>query len=196
MAVAITLFAVRAASSAPNDVPAPRPAPSWVEPTVATGVVVIGMRVSESILWPDAFDPLPVERNAATFVDSLSTTPEFDASERPFEWDRDPWQLNAIGHGVMGSELYLRYRRARHPWWTAAFMAAAWTVVWEYGVEGWHKRPSGIDLAWTPTAGSLLGEARWWMLSRLRGLPRSAGRTLALFLFDPVGELEDRVLGL
>jgi hypothetical protein len=195
MAVAIALLAARTASSAPNEDQPPPPAPRWVEPTAATGTVVVGLRAAEWFLWPSAFDPRPSGRNADIFADSVSSPPEFDTDERPFEWDHNPWQINVVGHAAMGSEFYLAYRRAGHPWWIAALMALAWTVTWEYAVEGWYQAPSGIDLAWTPTAGSLVGEGRWWMLCRLRGLPRSAGRTLALFLFDPVGSVEDRVLG-
>jgi hypothetical protein len=44
--------------------------------------------------------------------------------------------------------------------------AFAWTagasVAWEYALEGSVKRPSAIDLAWTPIVGGLLlGELRF-----------------------------------
>ena len=32
------------------------------------------------------------------------------SSHRALEWDGDPWYVNTLGHGLFGSELYLRAR--------------------------------------------------------------------------------------
>ena len=54
----------------------------------------------------------------------------------------------------------LRHRQAHHRPWVALGMTLAWSVVWEYLIEAWHKQPLGLDLMWAPTGGALLGEGR------------------------------------
>ena len=95
----------------------------------------------------------------------------------------------------MGSEFYLRYRQARFPSWAALGMTVAWTLVWEYLVEAWHKQPSGIDIIWTPVAGAMIGEGRYQLYLRIRSMDRSTGRHLLLYLIDPLGQLERDLLG-
>jgi len=183
---------------APSTVPSrPPPRPRWLVPTLHAGGLLLVLRASASLAWPQTYDLTRVSRNADTFARSWSSAPAFDTRRGFFEWDGDPWPLNLVGHGLMGSELYLRYREAHHPWWVAGLMTLAFTFVWEYLIEGWHKQPSGIDLLWTPTGGALLGEGRYqlYRLARRRLRP-SAGRHVLLYLLDPLGQLERDLLGL
>lgn len=193
--------ALRGATSgrlASSTVPArPPPRPRWLVPTLHAGGLLLVLRAGASLAWPQTYDLTRVSRNAHTFARSWSSPPDLDTRRGFFEWDGDPWPINLVGHGLMGSELYLRYREAHHPWWAAGLMTLAFTFVWEYLIEAWHKQPSGIDLLWTPTGGALLGEGRYqlYRLARRRLRP-SAGRHVLLYLLDPLGQLERDVLGL
>lgn len=58
------------------------------------------------------------------------------------------------------------------------------STTWEYLVEGPWKRPSAIDLVWTPLVGGLLlGEARY-------RLYRATDWGILRTLLDPFGSLE------
>ena len=164
--------------------------PGWLMPSAHSAGLLFLVRVGASMRWPVTYDISRYERNWSTFERSWSSAPTFDTSEAFFEWDHDPWTINAINHGLMGSEIYLRHRQARHGWWLALPMTVAWTFVWEYLVEGWHKHPSGIDLIWSPAGGALLGEGRFWIYNRLRQLAPSPWRHVLLYLVDPLGQLE------
>ncbi len=172
------------------------PSPRWLVPTAHAAGVTLFMRVGCSILWPNTYDILEVDRNSHTFATSWMSAPTFDTSEGVFEWDHDPWSVNLIGHGLMGSEFYLRYRQAHHPWWLALTMTVVWTFVWEYFVEAWHKHPSGIDLLWTPTGGALIGEGRLWLYRRIGRMRSPAWRHVLRYVVDPLGQLERDALGL
>ena len=164
--------------------------PQWVVPSLHSAGLLLAMRLTCSAQWPETYNIRRHERNRDTFKRSWSSAPTFDRSEGFFEWDHDPWTINLLGHGAMGSEIHLRHRQAHHPLWLALAMTVAWTLVWEYGVEGWHKHPSGIDLLWSPLGGGLLGEGRFWLHRRIHRMPPSTGRHLLLYLVDPFGQLE------
>ncbi len=97
--------------------------------------------------------------------------------------DGDGWGTNIVGHGLQGSEIYLRMRRNGFSWWAASLMGVAHSTVWEYGVEGWNETPSAWDLTYTPIGGAVLGELRYRVLRQ--GEDRWYVRALA----DPIGEL-------
>mgnify|MGYP000856152690 CR=1 FL=1 len=67
----------------------------------------------------------------------MTRPPLFDPKRRAFEWDGDPWTINVIGHGLMGSELYVRARACSFGWaGSLAFAAGARQVfVPVYGQE-------------------------------------------------------------
>ncbi|MBK6847299.1 MAG: DUF3943 domain-containing protein [Proteobacteria bacterium] len=175
---------------------APQASPGWLVPTLHGAGFLSAMYLCSVAIWPQSFDVTDSGDNWARFRRGFSTAPEWRRGAGPFEWDGDPWSLNVIGHGLFGSEFYLRYRQYRQPPWVAALLALAWSVTWEYLVENWHKQPSGIDLVWTPVAGSLLGEGRYQLYRQVRALRRSAGRHLLLYLIDPFGQLERDLLRL
>ena len=160
---------------------------SWLIPTAHAGGLMAGMRLSLSLLWPESFNPLPLSRSFDTFRQNWSRAPHFETERALFESDNDPWPLNAIGHGLFGSEVYLRARQCGHaPLPALAFTTAASTF-WEYGIEAFHKRPSAVDLVWTPLGGLLIGEVRYRVW-------RAADWTPLKVVVDPFGELE-RALG-
>lgn len=164
-------------------------ATTWAVPTLhAAGQLAI-QRVGLSLLYGSAFTLDDPDKAARSFARAWTTPPLFDASRRVFEWDRDIFYINVFGHGLMGSELYLRARQCGHGFWASFFFTAAASFVWEYVVEAWHAQPSAIDLAWTPVGGALLGEFRfvaWELARRLPAVPRRVVRALV----DPFGELE------
>ena len=94
------------------------------------------------------------------------------------------------------SEFYLRHRQANFDWWMALGMTLAWTFAWEYLAESWHKQPSGIDLAWTPVGGALIGEGRFWVYDQIRAMDPGPGRHALLYLIDPLGQAERDLMGL
>jgi hypothetical protein len=68
------------------------------------------------------------------------------------------------------------------------------TVAWEYAFEGNGVRPSALDLVYTPVAGLLLGEGRYWGVRLSRDIKPSALGAVIRAVLDPLGEIE-RSLG-
>ena len=158
-------------------------------PNVRAASLVVTNRVALSVLWPEDFDPTTVEENTDRFKLNWSRKPAL-ALRRPFfEGDGDPAVLNVVGHGLFGSELYLAFRTHGHSPLESLGMTAAWSTLWEYGVEAWHKRPSGVDLLFTPIGGAALGELRY----RLTRRARARSNRFVEVLFDPLGALERSV---
>jgi hypothetical protein len=98
--------------------------------------------------------------------------------------DGDSWITNVVGHGLQGSEIYLRMRRHGFDWFSAALAGAVHSTVWEYGIEGWNETPSAWDLAYTPVGGMLFGELRYHVLAEPEDHP-----WYVRALVDPLGEL-------
>jgi hypothetical protein len=166
---------------------------SWLVPALHGVGLLLGQRVAESVLWTHAFSLEDGDRNVGHLRVAFTEAPAFDPHRSFFEWDGDRWEINLLGHGLMGSELYLRARQCEHGVAASLAFAAASTVVWEYGVEVWNSRPSANDLLWTPLGGALLGELRYFTWGMAASLPRGA-RAVVRALVDPFGELE-RALG-
>jgi Domain of unknown function (DUF3943) len=152
------------------------------------------MRLSEAYLWPHPF----AEVNRATLTlhynEAFTLPPRWNSSLPPFEEDGDRWQINVLGHGLFGSELYLRARACRLPAWQALLFTGVASATWEYGIEASGTRPSALDLTFTPAAGLLLGEGRFQGWHAVRRLPASLLRSTLSALLDPLGDLE-RALG-
>lgn len=164
-------------------------ATSWVIPTLHAGGQLALQRVGLSVLYGSAFTLDDPTRAARSFARAWTTPPLFDDSRRVFEWDRDIFYINLFGHGLMGSELYLRARQCGHGFAASLLFTAGVSFVWEYVVEAWHAQPSALDLVWTPLGGALLGEFRyvaWELAGRLPPTPRRVVRAIV----DPFGELE------
>jgi hypothetical protein len=149
------------------------------------------MRLAVSLAWPEAYDPTRGGAMRDQLRLAYTRPPELDRSRRLLESDGDPWWVNGVGHAAFGSEIYGRTRQCGGGPAAALLATAAASVVWEYGLEAPHKRPSAVDLVWTPLAGALLGEGRYRLHAWLRS--RNASAWL-LFVVDPLGESERRVL--
>lgn len=185
------LLATTATSPATLDTPDALEAPDAPElavPVVHAVALMTGMRIAESILYPDPFSR--PQHFAAHYRDALTKLPIFDTARRPFEWDGDPWPINVFGHGLFGSELYLRARTCRLPWYGALAFAAASSTVWEYAFEGNGVRPSALDLVYTPLAGIALGEGRFVLWRAAGAVEGRALRGVLRAAVDPFGEIE------
>jgi hypothetical protein len=172
--------------------PEAEPHESWLVPSLHSLGLMTIMRGTETYLWPQPF--AETSRFGYHYREAFTRPPLWDGSQAFFEADGDRWQLNVIGHGLFGSELYLRARVCRKPVWQALLFAAGASTVWEYGFEANGVRPSALDLVYTPAAGLLLGEGRFQLWRAARGLAPGAARTVLKSALDPLGELE-RSLG-
>jgi hypothetical protein len=181
----------------PNTLVTPLPEPpetSWTVPIVHGVGLLAGMRLALSVAWPEAYDPLPLSRSGHQFARAYRGPPEFRRDRWLLESDGDPWAINVIGHGLFGAEIYGRVRQCGGAPWQALAFAAGTSVVWEYGIESFSKRPSTIDLVATPLIGAALGETRFRTQRWLRRHPPGFWRRFGEILIDPLGEAERGVL--
>ncbi len=178
--------------------PAPTPEPVVDPPAevraatpVAHALAMFTMvRGAEAWLYPEPFADFGSRALALRWKDAVTRPPLFDPKRRAFEWDGDPWTINVIGHGLMGSELYVRARACSFGWAGSLAFAAGASAVWEYAFEGNGVRPSALDLVYTPLAGLVLGEARYLLHGLARRATSTVVRRLATTAVDPFGELE------
>jgi hypothetical protein len=152
------------------------------------------MRLSEAYLWPQPFAETDSVQLGLRYQDAFSRPPRWDDSRPLFEKDGDRWQINVFGHGLFGSELYLRARTCRFAPWQALLFTGLASATWEYGFEANGVRPSALDLTFTPAAGLVLGEARFQGWRAARRLAPGALRSTLSAVLDPLGDLE-RALG-
>jgi Domain of unknown function (DUF3943) len=156
-----------------------------------TAGVLLGMRLGAAVLWPADYGVGALGGAPAHLRDAVSRPPVFRTDHPLLESDGDPWTINVFGHGLFGSEVYMRSRQCGG----GPLEAFAWTagaaIAWEYALEGTAKRPSAIDLAWTPIVGGLvLGELRFRAHRGLRGDNPGAVRRVLRAVVDPLGSLE------
>lgn len=201
--VAALALAGSAAGASPTslpDTPAPagpagaaaaRPRLEWTVPAAHAGGVLLGMRLAVNVAWPSAYDPTRLDEAREQLRLAFTRPPEFRRDRALIESDGDPWWINGIGHAAFGSEIYGRTRQCGGGPVAALLLTTATSVAWEYGLEAPHKRPSAVDLVWTPLAGALVGEGRFRLHRWLRA--RNASPWL-LFAVDPFGEGERRLL--
>jgi Domain of unknown function (DUF3943) len=156
--------------------------------------LMTGMRLTEAWLWPKPFAETRGSVLALHYVEAYTHPPKWDSSKPWFEWDGDRWQINAVGHALLGAELYYRPRRCGAPPWLAFGFATLASAVWEYGFEANGVRPSALDLWYTPVSGALLGEARLWGYRSAGHIETRWMRGMVRGILDPFGELE-RTLG-
>ncbi|HWE24342.1 MAG TPA: DUF3943 domain-containing protein [Myxococcales bacterium] len=156
-----------------------------------TAGVLLGMRVGAALLWPRDYGIAALRDAPSHLGDAFSHPPVFLPNRPLLESDGDPWTINVFGHGLFGSEIYLRSRQCGGGPLEAFAWTAGATVAWEYALEGTVKRPSAIDLAWTPIAGGLvLGELRFLTYRALAGPDAGLLRRIARTIVDPLGSLE------
>ena len=173
----------------------PRAAPPELGiPTLHALGLMTSMRAAEAYLWPEPFAQTDRGALGLRYHDAFSRPPRWERHRSWFEADGDRWQINVLGHGLFGSELYLRARACHLAAWQALLFTAAASASWEYGFEANGVRPSALDLTFTPLAGLVLGEARFQGWRAARRLAPGLGRGALSALLDPCGELE-RALG-
>ena len=199
LAGAALLAAAPAAGPAPPaTVPAPlaatlvepAPEPIYSVPLGHAAGMLVGMRLGVSLLWPQAYDPLPLEHSLQQYKLAWTQPPEFRRDRALLESDGDPWTINVIGHGLFGAEIYGRVRQCNGSVGSALAFTAGTSVLWEYGLEATAKRPSALDLVLTPILGAALGEGRYRLQRWLRTRPRGALRRTLEIVIDPLGEGE------
>ncbi|TMA16547.1 MAG: DUF3943 domain-containing protein [Deltaproteobacteria bacterium] len=157
---------------------------SWRVPIAHAGGVLISMRVAASLAWPRDYDPTRFSNEAHNLNLAFTRPPDFRPGLGLLRSDGDPVAINTLGHGAFGSEIYLRARQCGHDALPALALTAIVSTSWEYLVEGPYKRPSAIDLVWTPLIGGLVfGEARF-------RLYRATNSRVFHVLLDPFGSLE------
>lgn len=162
----------------------------WTVPVVHHQAVMLGMRLTEVWLWPEPFAEtrsLPV---ALRYRNAVSDPPKWTTDADWFEWDGDRWWINAVGHSLFGSELYLAARRCEFGVLPSFALAAVGSAAWEYGYEANGVRPSALDLVYTPVSGLVLGEFRHWAYRGAERLPDGPLRVLVRGLMDPFGVAE------
>jgi len=153
------------------------------------------MRLGAALLWPGDYGWRALGDAPAHLREAVSRSPVFRKDRSLLESDGDPWTVNVIGHGLFGSEIYLRSRQCGGAPLTALAWTAGASIAWEYALEGSAKRPSAIDLAWTPIVGGLvLGELRFLAYRSLRSEAPNLLQQIARSVLDPLGSLE-RVVG-
>lgn len=186
--------ALNAGAPRPTTPPPSMAAPRLTPPILhALGLMTV-MRVSEVYLWPQPFAETDAVQLGLHYQAAFSRPPRWDGRRPLFEKDGDRWQINVLGHGLFGSELYLRARTCRLPVWQALLFTGLASATWEYGFEANGVRPSALDLTFTPAAGLLLGEARFQAWRAVRRLGQGALRSSLSAALDPLGDVE-RALG-
>ena len=179
------LFVVAALAA---EVPREDPEFRWVPPILHASGLFVTMRVTEALLWPNPFAESP-SAWPDHYREAYTQPPKFDTSRRAFEWDGDRWFINVLGHGLLGSELYLRARTCHASVPGALLFAAGASATWEYAFEGNGVRPSALDLVYTPLAGLVLGELRFLGFRAVSSAsPTTRGVVRAVL--DPLGQLE------
>lgn len=182
--------ALRAPATSPTE-PLLRsdPPPEFTPPLVEALSLMTVMRLTEALLWPEPFARTDLGFWGRRYREAYTEPPLFDASKPAFRWDGDGYVVNLVGHGLFGSELYLRARRCHFGVVGSLLFAASASTFWEYVVEANGTRPSAQDLVYTPLAGLLFGEARYQGARALVG-PGTA-RAIFRTLLDPMGEFTE-----
>lgn len=167
-----------------------REAPNLWIPTLHATLLMTGMRVSEALIWPEVFAETEPSIIGERYQRAFTQPPKWDSSQRAFEWDGDAWYINVVGHGLFGSELYLRARQCRLGVLGSLVFTTAASAVWEYGFEANGVRPSGLDVWYTPLSGAVFGELRYAGWRAAAGIQSGGLRQTLRTILDPFGELE------
>lgn len=167
-----------------------RGGPRWGPPIAHSLAVMAGTRLVEAYLYPEPFARTDLGFWGERYRDAFTKPPIFEPARPLFRWDGDPWIINVVGHGLMGSEYYARARACRFSPFGAFAFAAGASAVWEYAFEGNGVRPSALDLVYTPLVGAALGEVRYQAWRAAAGVGPAGLRVVLRVVLDPFGELE------
>ena len=113
-----------------------------------------------------------------------------------WDWDRDNFLVNMLGHPYNGSLYFAAARSNGLSYWAGVPLTFFHSVVWEYFGE--TTRPSLNDLVDTGLGGIALGEMFHRVAATIRNNEQGGGsrflRELAALPFDPVGSV-NRMFG-
>ncbi len=114
-----------------------------------------------------------------------------------WEWDRDRFGVNFIGHPYSGTLYFNAGRSNGYKFYQSFSFAIAGSLMWEYFGE--NTRPSYNDIINTPINGAFLGEILYRISSnilddRTRGTQR-VFREIAAGLIDPIRGLNRLIQG-
>src|SRR5437868_10358043 len=118
------------------------------------------MRLGAAALWRADYGPAALGSAPSHLREAITQPPLLRTDRSLLGSDGDPWTINVFGHGLFGSEIYARTRQCGHGPAASAAAVAATSFAWEYVVEAPYKRPSAVDLVWTPLGGLVFGELR------------------------------------
>lgn len=115
-------------------------------------------------------------------------------------WDKDVWWVNYLGHPYFGATYYIRARERGFGESGSFLASAAFSAMYEFGIEAFFEQPSYQDLIVTPVGGLLVGK---FIFEPIRNTIKAKkdlewSDHLLLLLTDPLGAangLVDRWLG-
>jgi hypothetical protein len=117
--------------------------------------------------------------------------------KKGWEWDKDKFGINFIGHPYSGTLSYNAGRANGYNYYQSAAFSVAGSLMWEYFGE--NTRPSYNDIIYTPINGVFLGEILYRLSSnilddRTRGIER-VSRELLAGIINPIGGLNRLLQG-
>jgi len=117
--------------------------------------------------------------------------------ENGWDWDRDNFVVNMLGHPYHGSTYFAAARSNGLSYWAGVPLSFFHSAVWEYFGE--TTQPSINDLVDTGLGGAALGEMFHRVAATIRNNEAGGGgrvlRELAALPFDPVGSLNRLIRG-
>jgi len=133
------------------------------------GLIMLNLFIEPDETWhPFSFD---------NFLSAFGSPPEDD---------KDSWIFNFVLHPLWGSETYLRARTNGCNWWQSWLFSNAMSILWEYGFESWNEHPSLQDLLITGNIGSIIGEARYFFIKKIKKIENTGFKYFLLFTLDPI----------
>ena len=124
---------------------------------------------------------------------------KWDDNVNDLRRDGDDWGINYIGHPYFGATYYVRARNRGFDRQGSFWYSVAMSTIYEYGIEAVFEPVSVQDLVFTPVGGAVIGE--YFMIGRQKIINRvtatgeqSAWDTLGLFLTDPIGVINKKVM--
>ncbi|MEW6144051.1 MAG: DUF3943 domain-containing protein [Thermodesulfobacteriota bacterium] len=142
-----------------NDTNEPAPAPDLRPPGFKTYMedtaIWYGAQWAARLWWVRDKNVKIFDGGFHTFWSNLTSDPIWD--------DEDDFVVNWVLHPFFGMLSYQFYRARGHSVWASALGSVIQSTLFEYAIEGWAVRPSGLDLIVTPALGVPLG----WTMEQL-----------------------------
>jgi hypothetical protein len=141
----------------PNGKPEPNPSlrPPGFKTYMEDTAIWYGTQWAARLWWVRDKNLKIFDGSFHTFWDNLTREPLWN--------DQDDFVVNWVLHPFFGMFHYQFYRARGHSVWASALGSVIQSTLFEYGIEGWAVRPSGLDLIVTPALGVPLG----WTMEQL-----------------------------